>query len=213
MVAKLAGGRWIVDTGSPASFGDIRAITLDTVAFPIARDYLGLTAQTLTSLTGVEVNGLLGTDVLNAFDLRFDLEGARLECSTAAIPIAGEELELDDFMGIPIVEVDITGEARRMFVDTGAQVSYFQDPCLEDFPEAGRLRDFFPGMGEFETQTHHLPVRIGSLEQTLRCGALPELLGLTLAMAGVDGIVGSALFTGRRVAYLPRRSRLVLEPS
>jgi hypothetical protein len=43
-----------------------------------------------------------------------------------------------------------------------------------------------------------------------RCGKLPDLLGLTLAMAGAEGIVGNELCLGRKVGYLPGAKLLVL---
>ncbi|MEN9316754.1 MAG: hypothetical protein RIS35_3147 [Pseudomonadota bacterium] len=156
------------------------------------------------------MRGLIGADVLNTFDLSFDLPRGTMCWASAEMSVDGEVVPIDDFMGIPIIEASIAGEKRRMFLDTGAQVSYFQDPCLGDFPPAGVLRDFFPGIGEFETQTHQVPRRIGGVGRTVRCGALPELLGLTLAMADVEGIVGSEFFSDRSIAYLPRRGRVVL---
>ena len=43
-----------------------------------------------------------------------------------------------------------------MFFDTGAQISYFQSPSLKDFPSNGTVKDFYPAIGEFETETYLL---------------------------------------------------------
>ena len=58
-------------------------------------------------------------------------------------------------------------------------------------------------MGAFETDSHQVPVRVGEMDFTLRCGRLPALLGATLMMAGTHGILA-----GRVVGYFPRRSIL-----
>jgi hypothetical protein len=55
-----------------------------------------------------------------------------------------------------------------------------------------------------------VPVALGEVNYTLRCGTLPALLGMTLMMAGTAGIVGNAVLTGRTVGYFPRRCVLVL---
>ena len=47
-----------------------------------------------------------------------------------------------------------SGVERRMFFDTGAQISYLQDDVLDTFPSAGPVTDFYPGVGQFQTETH-----------------------------------------------------------
>jgi hypothetical protein len=42
----------------------------------------------------------------------------------------------------------------------------------------------------------------------LRCGHLPDLLGLMVSMGDANGILGNELLTRHTVAFLPRR-RLV----
>jgi hypothetical protein len=119
-------------------------------------------------------------------------------------------VHLDDFMGIPIVRADIRGIGYRMFLDTGAQISYFQHDSLASFPTAGLVTDFYPGFGQFQTETYHVDMTLGGVQVTLRCGVLPPLLGATLLMAQTEGIIGNQVFRGRRVGYFPRRSLLVL---
>jgi hypothetical protein len=97
-----------------------------------------------------------------------------------------------------------------MFFDTGAQISYFQHEALASFPGAGRLKDFYPGFGEFETDTHDVEVTLGGTECHLRFGRLPDFVGMTLLMAGAGGIVGNEVVKNRRVGYFPRRHLLVL---
>jgi len=94
--------------------------------------------------------------------------------------------------------------------DTRHELSYFQDDSLSGFPEAGIVTDFYPGFGQFETQTYRLPVTIGETRLTLRCGSLPTLLGLTLSMAGTQGIVGNEILATRVVGYFPGRRLLVI---
>jgi hypothetical protein len=47
---------------------------------------------------------------------------------------------------------------------------------------------------------------------SLVTGTLPAMLGLSLGMAGADGILGNEVLHGlKRLAYMPGRSRIVLE--
>lgn len=210
LLVTLGDVRWLLDTGSPVSFGRQPLITLDGKPFPIAREYFGLDAASLSSLVGEQISGLIGTDILGELDLEIDLPDRNLNVSQDSIDLAGTEVELGDFMGVPVLSVESDEGEHRMFFDTGAQISYFQHESVGRFKIAGELQDFFPGMGEFRTQTHLVPFRIGPLSFEFRCGQLPDLLGLTLAMAGVEGIVGNAICVGRKVGFFARRRMMVL---
>jgi hypothetical protein len=71
-----------------------------------------------------------------------DVEACRISMSLDELPHSGERVELDEFMGIPIVTANVAGRSYRMFLDTGAQVSYFQNDSLASFPAAGTFADF-----------------------------------------------------------------------
>lgn len=207
---ELEDGLWLHDTGAPASFGAGPTLGFLGQEFSIDESYMGLDAAFLSEAVGVDCEGLLGADILGSFDQIIDLAGGRVTLATEDLEHSGEVLEIDDFMGIPIVSVMVSGEPFRMFFDTGAQVSYLQDDILESFPSAGILADFYPGFGSFETETHILPFTIGEETHSLRCGQLPGLLGMSLMMADVQGILGNAILENRSVGYFPRRNILSL---
>lgn len=210
LFARFDGKDWVVDTGSPISFGNSAALELAGQSFAVSSGYMGLTAAALSDLIGHPAEGIIGTDILNRLDVVFDTEAGLLTLAEE-IPNKddGVALPLSFFMEVPLIEVDVAGARHSMFLDTGAQTSYFQDDSLADYPSMGMLEDFFPGMGNFETSTHRVPVSLGPLTMELRCGSLPGLLGLTLAMAGVTGIVGNQALTGRKVTYFPRQKKVV----
>jgi len=207
---ELGGELWLLDTGAPTSFGTSRSLVIAGEEFSLGMSYLGLTADTLSKFVGVPCVGLLGADVLGRFDHILDTSGAWLTVSTAELPHSGHSVRLDEFMGIPIVTARIGDSDYRLFFDTGAQISYFEDDSLTTFPSAGRATDFYPGAGQFQTDTHEVPVSLGGIVFTLRCGRLPGLLGMTLAMAGTVGIIGNAILDNRRVGYFPRRRVMVI---
>lgn len=204
------GELWLLDTGAPCGFGHSRVITFVGESFSLASDYLGLDAEALSRFTGVRCVGLLGADVLGRFDHILDVPNGTLAVSPDELTHDGHRVELTEFMGIPIIDARLGDETCRMFFDTGARFSYFQGDSLESFPQAGVVTDFYPGVGHFETQTHSVPAMIGGVSRTLRCGRLPELLGLTLMMAGTRGIVGNEILVDRRVGYFPRRRVMVV---
>jgi hypothetical protein len=206
----LDGALWLLDTGAPTSFGRGGRISLGGEELRFGSSYLGLNAQTLTGFVGVQCAGLLGADVLGRFDFLFDVARGSVAFSKGELMQTGQTVPLSEFMGIPILTARIAGVDYRMFFDTGAQISYFQADSLNDFPAAGSVTDFYPGIGQFQTQTYQVALSLGDIPFTLRCGTLPGLLGAQLMMAETEGIVGNQILSNRTVAYFPRRRMLIL---
>jgi hypothetical protein len=207
LFGKIDGLLWLIDTGAPTSFGS-EALRVDGLDFRPLSSYMGLTAQSLSELVGIPCAGLIGADILGRFDHLLDTVNQMWTLSTGELPCCGTAIPLEHFMGIPILAADIRGNRHRVFFDTGAQLSYFQDEAIADFPAAGPAEDFYPGIGRFETVTHSVEMVLGGEPFTLRCGRLPGLLAATLMMAGTSGIVGNAAMTNRVTAYFPRRGLL-----
>lgn len=210
LFVESGGELWLLDTGAPSSFGTTASLSIAGEQFTLGNSYHGLTAGTLSSFVGVQCAGLLGADVLGRFDFIFNAASGTLSLSTGELKHRGQSVRLDDFMGIPILTAQIAGTEYRMFFDTGAQISYFQSESLWDFPAAGSVTDFYPGIGQFQTDTYQVEVALGGVPFTLRCGALTGLLSATLEMAGTQGIVGNQILCNRTVGYFPRRRLLVL---
>ena len=210
LYVSLDEGEWMFDTGSPTSFGAVETLAIDGEDFKIPTAYMGMDAEQLSGFAGHSTCGLLGADVINQFDVQIDIGGQELSFSKEEITLEGTALALNQFMGIPLLDAEIGGEMYRMFFDTGAQVSYFQHRSLSSFPAAGSLTDFYPGYGEFESETHMLEAHIGGQAMTLRCGNLPKMLSAGLVMGGAKGIVGNEILPGRIAGFFPRRKQLVL---
>jgi hypothetical protein len=210
LIASLMSGDWLLDTGSPISFGSEPTIYLDGNRFSIIEDYFGLNSAELSKLVGEPLVGLLGMDIISQLDLMIDIESEILIISHQPIDLDGMTLDIEEFMSVPIFRIRFAECEHRVFFDTGAQISYFQNDSIGNYEAAGKVQDFFPGMGEFDTDTYQVPFSIGSQEFEFRCGRLPDLLGLTLVMASVEGIIGNEICAGRKLGFFARRQLLVL---
>jgi hypothetical protein len=206
----LGGRRWLLDTGSPASFGDCASVNLGSREHRIHPSYMGQTAGSISQLSGLEVGGLLGGDILGEYDLLMDLESETCAISTDQIPLTGEVLTVEEIMGVPSVEVVFGGQRRSVFFDTCASVGYLQCEGLEDFPYVGSFDDFYPGFGSFSSDTHAAKIGVGTRQVTLRTGQLPTILGMAISLVGVEGILGNEMLALGPVGYFPRRNMLVV---
>ncbi len=81
-----------------------------------------------------------------------------------------------------------------MFLDTGAKISYLKKSLTAGSPLTGRVDDFYPGIGRFQTTTFKTAVAVMGETVVLNCGNLPSLLETTLTMAGCAGIIGNDIF-------------------
>ena len=207
---RIGEALWLLDTGAPNSFGLTRSLVLGNEVFNLNTNYLGLTANTLSQYVGITCSGLIGMDILSRFDCLFDAISVKFTFAAGEIIRSSQNIGLDVFMGIPIIEARIEGRDYRMFFDTGAQISYLQCDSLTDFPTAGVVTDFYPGVGQFDTDIHNVSVSIGENIFNLRCGVLPGLLGMSLKMASVQGIIGNAILCDRIIGFFPRRKTIVL---
>jgi len=213
LFAEIGGKKLVLDTGSPMSMAASPGLEFKGRELRLPGNLMGLTPGQLSGFIGTEVHGLLGTDVLNDGDLLFDFERGRLAAFDTPLPVEGEAVPFRPVMGVPLVEVTVGGQAYGFFFDTGARISYFQEEdVLAGFPKIGTDEDFYPGFGRFSTDTYRLEVRLLSRALSLVTGTLPAMLGLSLGMAGADGILGNEVLQGaRRLAYMPGRNRIVVE--
>jgi hypothetical protein len=151
LLFELANDHWILDTGSPGSFGSGLLPSLAGQAVQRQCSFMGLDAAALSQMIGTPVAGLLGTDVLNCFDSVLDVGGGLVHFTSEAVPLECELVTPSDEMGVLVVQVQVDGDVHAMSCDTGAGVSYFQEEGLEKYPSPQRAQDFYPGIGPFQT--------------------------------------------------------------
>lgn len=197
--------RLLIDTGAPLSVGESSSLVLADETYQIAREYMGVTPVSLSKSIGSSIHALIGADILNRFDVIIDPSQSIFTLNDEEEELAGIPIELDDFMGIPIVSASVGERTIRMFFDTGAKLSYLVPELTETLPCEGIEQDFYPGIGNFYTDTFKVPISIGSAEFTLRVGVLPKILQMTLMMADTAGIIGTAILGSYSVCLASRR--------
>ena len=211
MFVEIDNEMWLIDTGAPISFGDSNCITVGSEQFYVDESYHSYTADTISHYVGVTCAGLIGVDFLNHFDVIFDTANSKLTLSTTELSYDGESIQMDSFMGIPIITVQFGACNYRMILDTGAQISYFLSNTLDDYPPAGIFKDFHFTVGLFDTKTYNVPMSLGDKTLSFRCGEfLPDSVSSILTAASVQGIVGNEVFNNRIIGYYPRRCALML---
>ena len=133
---------WLIDTGCPISFGNAQKIVICERSFQIANNYGYITIAAFAQHINNHFVGLIGTDILNAFDVTFNIREHKVVFDTDDTTLQGAHVNIVDFLdnNKPILEVTVNYQPIRMFFDTGAQLSYYQGNDFNNFPDAGDFK-------------------------------------------------------------------------
>ena len=118
-------------------------------------------------------------------------------------------------MDIPSAEIRFGARNGVAFLDTGARLSYM-DPAAVSGRPVGREKDFFPLVGEFETDVYEAEIELAGLRFRARFGLLPTLLQQSMAALGAQWVIGSELLRQCPVLLDLQHHRIMLvqhEPS
>ncbi|AGX88325.1 hypothetical protein [Candidatus Symbiobacter mobilis] len=205
----IDGADWIIDTGSPTSFGTSISLQLADQKYEIVAEYMGLDGKELSQYVNHPTSGIIGSDILNDLDVILDTRNNILELSHDTLSVHGTTVPLTSVLGVPIVIAIIENAEHQMFFDTASPISYFQEQSLANYPSLGEFQDFYPGYRRFTTATNRLPIELESEHFELRCGTLPQPLAMALSMAGASGIIGNETMGNRILGYFSRRNVLI----
>lgn len=214
LFAELLEGRFLLDTGSPASFGSTGQVTFGARTAPIAERLPGFGLEHIRVLVPGRCDGLLGMDRLASERMLLDVPGGTLKVGDEAWQgIAESKRRAVDVRlvgpGWPSVQVTVGGRHVQALFDTGSRYCYSLDPQLvvggEPQPE---LEDFNPMLGHLRSPSWlvDLQLRGGGavgVQYRDRMAVLPQQHAehlATLARAvGVSGLVGNAWLRDRQL--------------
>lgn len=183
--------RILIDTGSPSTFHDEGQLSFMGQTFRAFRQQVTLNMDVLRRMTGTDITALMGMDIMGRFGVAFRYAEGKIIFDPALLTARGTALHSDQVMGIPIISVDICNARRRVFLDTGAKLSYLHDGLTAGLTSEAIEEDFYPGFGHFQTPVFALQGAVGGRPFNGRFGNLPASLRRLLSMGNAEGILGS----------------------
>lgn len=189
----------LIDTGSPATIHKSNNIIFLGQSFDTSTDLMGMTNETISELLGMHVTTLLGTDILRNFKMLFDYRNAEVRFSRNDFDFSGQISPINTIMGVPLVELEVAGNKVNCALDTGAKISYLASTLTTSYTSVGKERDFYPGLGNFETECYNIDTALGEEHFLVKYGNLPGVLEMALMMTGMKGVIGSDLFRNFKV--------------
>ena len=198
----------LIDTGAPSTIHNTENLSFLTDTYNCTTDYLGLTIDDISEMLGMEITTLLGVDIISNYKIMLNYRKKIADFDKNDIIFDGTEILISSFMGIPIIELIINGEKLNFFLDTGAKLSYLPDTITNNYESIGTEEDFYPGVGSFETKYYEILTKVDQSEFKVKYGNLPEILQITLSLAGIDGILGYDFFNNFNVMLDLKNNRL-----
>lgn len=214
IIILLEEGPCLLDTGSPYCIG-ARPFQFLGEDLRQAEDFMGTPLTDLGPHIGADIEFLIGANALKTVSFVIDWERLEFRVSDQPLSLAGERIVLETRTAVPIVCPTVQGVSRRLFFDTGAQISYLNRVLFDGLKSQGRVKDFHPSVGEYETPSFSLNVcfskNVGK-EIPVIFGVLPEALEQGLLPAKVDGVIGSEIFDAYIGGFDYRENLMILQP-
>ena len=205
------GNHMLVDTGSPVTIHLEDSLWFAERDHRTMRKMMGLDIHTLRTSTRIDaLTTLLGMDLISRYQVLFDYRQMSLKFEEDPFDFVGVDVTAGHYMSIPLVIAEVAGSKRKMFLDSGAKLSYLRKSITEDKEPIGMEEDFYPGHGRFQTAVFELAGRAGNLEFTAKYGNLPVNLQPLLAMANADGILGYDFFEQFKVCLKARNGSVTI---
>ncbi len=199
-------------TGATTSIGE-KSLNLLGREYGVAKTFLETDIKELSSLLGYELDAMMGGDILKEVHLTVDIDARKAYFSKAPQDQKDWPMPVELVMNVPIVTVMLGNRKLRMFIDTGAKVSYLRDNIIKPYYElAPDLdTDYYPGFRRYEVETRKIQVKVAGHNLELRFASIDHIqhLDTVLLMAGCDGIIGQEIFKHFNPIYFNLPGQLI----
>jgi len=210
VIILMEGKRVLLDTGAPTTISDGSSLQMMGINYNLPSKYLGFSMQEFNQLIGTEINILLGADILKNVNFLVEWDKKEIQFSSTPFMCKGVSIPVDFYMGIPKIDLKVNGRGLKVFLDTGAKLSYLPSEITSRYKRVGTAQDFYPLIGRFTTDIYEIEVGLGNHLFPITAGNLPELLQMTLAMTNAKGILGNDIFKNFNVCFNYTGNEIVL---
>jgi len=194
IVANIDGKNVLIDTGAPFSLGS-GELDIGSKRHIVRDNFHGISLSDIVTDSGLQLDFLIGSDILKNYTLEINWKEKYIEFTDEYMNNnIGGNVEVELFMGIPVIPISINGKPQKAFLDTGAKLSYLSGEFTQELTSIGEEKDFYPGMGTFNTNVFEVDIEITEKRMKLRFGNLPESLQRLFSMSPAKGIIGNDIF-------------------
>jgi hypothetical protein len=202
MLVVLPQGKFVVDTGSPGSFGTTGKVTYGTKTTEIQTEYAGFTMRDLAEL-GLDCHGLIGMDIISEGPVLWDGPAGIAEIGSFCTPPHTSEIPITLGHNTPLITALINGLPARCVFDTGAQYGYADKATIGNGQSELVIHDYNPALKWFQANSWTQTVRVGDVEFTERFGIPRVEIQQDIARRGAEAILGCSWMPQHKVWFNP----------
>jgi len=152
----------LIDTGAPKTIHAYEDLFFCEKDYSCYTNYNGITVEKLSEVLGMKITTLLGVDILSNYIVMLDYKSNVVKFYGRDIEFEGKEYNLSSINGIPIIELEIEQQPIKLFLDTGAKISYLPKEYTSNFKSVGIESDFHPNFGIFQTECFDIKTTFGN---------------------------------------------------
>lgn len=199
----------LIGTGVMDSMCTCGEIELEGRVFPVKQQTLRITPTHLREQLQMEIDALIGADILSRFDYRINPFRQDITFSSDEIHPYGYASHFNLYRSVPIVSISIGPKEIPVFFNTASRISWLQPEIAKEYPKVGEDRVFYPGIGWCDTPLHRVLIWVSGSDIELDVGIPPAPLLTTLKMTHTQGILGGDIFHGPGVFIASRRREVI----
>ena len=194
------GNEVLLDTGSPMTLGKGQTLEFMGRSVRCEESAMGYSFDTIKQQLGRDIDALLGMDTLGSLCMLVD-------CEAGEVVFSDEPMAPDNAVNFPLlvspvgVMTEVDGKVVKLVVDSGAQLSYFDEQLLEGLEPTDVREDFYPGIGTFEVPVYDVMIDLDGIQLQAQCGAIPASVLMDISKINVGGVIGQDLFASHKVAF------------
>ena len=190
-IARIEDKFVLINTGAPVSIAkDAKWLFLNQ-AIQFQAQFNGLTCEQLSLALGMQVDVMLGMDVLAGLHLRMNPAQEVIQFSRQPFHSSGVRLPVDKGKLVPSLQLAINGKTVDMRLVTGLKLNYILASFVAGLNPFGTAKDRLPGRDEFETALYKLPITLDRYPMSLTCGVLPDAQRKHLLLGEGEGVLGA----------------------
>ena len=200
-ILEMDGLRVYLHTGSAESMGGPGELAIDKKIFQLKRTTLRMTSASLGEHLGTPVDAMLGADIITQFDFKLLPEKKQVVFTSGEFHPYGYCNHFELFKGVPITPVSIFNQDMRLFFATGSRRTYFKQNWLQKLKPLGQVKDYYPGLGVFETPIFKVTIWVAGYDVELEVGIAPPPLLSMLDQTNSQGSWEWMCCRGSRCAW------------
>jgi len=198
-LAQIDGRNFVIDTGSPLSFGSSRSLSFAGETKNLLPMRALGSRESMVNLVKTQVDGLIGTDFMMEHEITLDKKSMKIIVDEHRIIPAGSigmgMLDAVLIKGFPNMWIELNGKHVKAVLDTGACISYASKSLVDGLPIVGTATDYNPNLGSFSTNLYEVCYSIKGLTGSISIGTLSSIYHFALERFGFYAVLGMDIFS------------------